>query len=85
MPLTKVCDRITREILAIAHALSEQEKAAIAKLVRQGIAEASKQAHEEYAQVARESCGADMDMAHKMQRRMEQKRDLLISNLSAMR
>ncbi len=85
MPLGNICEKITREIQAIAHALSPEQKDEIARIVRRGVSEASQQAHEEYAEIAREMFGADMDTAHKLQRKMEQKRDLLIANLSAMR
>ncbi len=85
MSLTGICDRVTREIQAIAQSLSSEQKEAIARIVRQGVTDASNRAHDEYAEIAREICGADMDMAHKLQRRMEQQRDLLIANLSAMR
>lgn len=85
MSLTGICDRITREIHAVARSLSADQKAEIERIVRRGVTEASSRAHDEYAEIAREVCGADMDMAHKLQRRMEQQRDLLIANLSAMR
>jgi len=85
MSLGKICAKITREIHAVARNLSPDQKDEIARLVRQGMAEASNRAHDEYAEIAREMFGADMDTAHKLQRRMEQKRDLLIANLTAMR
>jgi len=85
MPLSNVCEKLTRKIHAVAHDLSPDQKDEIARLVREGMTEASKRAHDEYAEIAREMFGADMDTAHKLQHRMEQKRDLLIANLSAMR
>jgi len=85
MPLGTICDRISREIDTIVHTLTRDQKKAIESLVRQGVTDASRFAHEEFSQIAREVCGADMDMAHKLQRQMDQKRDMLIANLSAMR
>lgn len=86
MSLSKLCERISREIHdAVAGRLSAAEKDAIAKAIRQGLADASNHAHAEFTETARQCCGADMDMAHKLQQQADKKRDMLIANLMAMR
>jgi len=47
--------------------------------------DASKRTHREMKETAVVCCGAEADLAHKIQEQMDRKRDMLITNLMAMR
>lgn len=86
MNLEKLTARVTKELqTALPDSIPEDERKVIVDIVRQAMQDASHRTHRELKGVAMEVCGHEADLAHKIQDTMHRKRDLLISNLSAMR
>lgn len=86
MDLAELSKQVSRKLNdAIPTDLAEEEREAIAKIVQQALLDATGHTHEEVTQAAMAVCAADTDLAHKLQKRMDQKRDMLIANLSSMR
>ncbi len=86
MDLVELSDRVTRSLNnAIAGDLSDAEREAVLKIVRQALVDATGQAHESNKKTAVVCCGPEADLAHKIQDQMDKQRDILIANLMAMR
>ena len=82
MGLVKLTEQVTNEIAKVA---PDGDREKIAEIVREAIMEASGHAHDRVAEAAVFQCGADKDMAHKMQDALEKKRKMLVVNLMSMR
>jgi hypothetical protein len=85
MNLEKLSKRVTQELDTALSDLPAPEKEAILKIVQQAMLDASSRTHREMKETAVVCCGPEADLAHKIQEQMDQKRDILIANLSAMR
>ena len=86
MDLATLSNRVTEALdNAISAEMPEAERAAILKIVRQALIDASAQIHRECKEAAVICCGPEADLAHKIQEQMDKKRDMLIANLMAMR
>jgi hypothetical protein len=86
MDFTELSSRVAQDVEnAISADLSAEDRAAISKIVQQALLDGSGFTHKEYKEVAVICCGPEADLAHKIQKQMDQKRDLLISNLMSMR
>ena len=85
MNLEKLTQRVTQELDQALSDLPVNEKEAILSIVKQAMLDTSHRTHREMKEAAVVCCGAEADLAHKIQERLDQKRDMLIANLSAMR
>ena len=86
MDLAELSKQVSQKLNdAIPTDLAAEDREAIAKIVQQALLDASGHTHEEVTQAVMAVCAADTDLAHKLQKRMDQKRDMLIANLSSMR
>ncbi len=86
MDLAELSKQVSQKLNdAIPTDLADEERQAIAKIVQQAVLDASEHTHEEVKGAAVACCGPDADLAHKLQKLMDQKRDMLIANLSSMR
>jgi hypothetical protein len=86
MNLEKLSKRVTEELdEALDDDLPAAEKDAILKIVQQAMLDVSSRTHRELKETAIICCGAEADLAHKIQEQMDKKREMLIANLTAMR
>ena len=77
---------MTQELdTALSADVPADERDAILEIVRQAMLDTSKRTHREMKETAVVCCGAEADLAHKIQEQMDRKRDMLITNLMAMR
>ena len=84
MNLEKLIKRVTQEMDKTLSDLPAREKEEILHLVKQAMLDTSHRTHRELKEAAVVCCGPEADLAHKIQEEMDQKRDMLIANLSAM-
>jgi hypothetical protein len=86
MQLDELLNRVTQDLEnAISAELPVEERAAILKIVKQALLDASERTHKEYREAVIACCGPEADLAHKIQEQMNKKRDVLIANLMSMR
>ena len=86
MDLTAISDRVTKDLCkAISTDLGAEDTAALAAIVRKALLDVSGETHKAYKDVAVVCCGPEADLAHKIQERMDQERDMVITNLMALR
>lgn len=85
MNLENLTKRVTQELDNALSDLPVEEKDAILDIVQKAMLDASHRTHRELKATAVICCGPEADLAHKIQEQMDQKRDMLIANLSAMR
>jgi hypothetical protein len=65
--------------------LSEAEKAAILKIIEKSLIRTVEKTTDTHREATVICCGPEADLAHKIQEEVERKKDLLISNLMALR
>jgi len=86
MELSNQLKRVTEKLdEAIESEFSEEERAAIKKIVRKALLDATSVTHEASKQAAVACCGPEADLAHKIQEKMDKGRDMLVANLMSMR
>jgi hypothetical protein len=86
MKFVELSKRMARDLAdCISSDLSDEERKAIADIVRQGLLDASHLTHEEIKEVIAMTHGSDLDKARMVQEEIERKRDLLIVSLTSMR
>jgi len=86
MNLEKLSKRVTQELdTALSADLPRPEREAILNIVRQAMLDSANRTHSEMKEIASVCCGPEADLAHKIQEQMDKKRNLLITNLMAMR
>lgn len=86
MELSNQMKRVTEKLdEAIEAEFSAEERAAIRKIVRKALLDATAHTHEVTKKAAVACCGPEADLAHKIQERMDQERDMLVANLMGMR
>ena len=68
-----------------SHDLSDNEKDEIAKLVGQLLVKTVERTTKNHAQAAANCCGSEIDLAHQIREEMNRKKEVLISNLKALR
>lgn len=64
---------------------SEAQGKAVIAMIEQALVDTAAEANARCAKVAKECCNADMDLAHKIAREIDQRHEALISNLSSLR
>lgn len=67
------------------HDLSDAEKEQIAQIVSQLLVKTVEKTTKNQMKAAANCCGPELDLAHQIQEEMNRKKELLISNLKAMR
>ena len=85
MNLENLTERVTKELDKALSDLPVNEKVAVLDIVKKAMLDTSHRTHRELKETAVVCCGPEADLAHKIQEQMDQKRDMLIANLSAMR
>lgn len=85
MNLENLVSRVTKELSTSLSDLPETERGAILDIVRQAMLDSANRTHREMKETAVICCGPEADLAHKIQEQMDKKRDMLITNLMAMR
>ena len=65
--------------------LSEDEKDAILKIIEKSLIRTVEETTDTHREATVICCGPEADLAHKIQEEVERKKDLLISNLMALR
>ena len=86
MNLEKLSNRVTQELdKALSADLPAPEREAILDIVRRAMLDSSSRTTREMKETAVICCGPEADLAHKIQEQMDQKRNMLIANLMAMR
>jgi hypothetical protein len=68
-----------------SHDLSDAEREQITEIVGQLLVKTVKKTTKNQVEAAANCCGPELDLAHQIQEEMIRKRDLLISNLKALR
>ena len=68
-----------------SHDLSDAEREEITKIVSQLLVKTVEKTTKNQVMTAAQCCGLELDLAHQIEEEMHRKRDLLISNLKAMR
>jgi hypothetical protein len=68
-----------------SHDLSDEEKEQITTLVGQLLVKTVEKTTKNQAQAAVNCCGSEIDLAHQIREEMNRKKELLISNLKALR
>ena len=68
-----------------SHDLSETEKEQITELVGQLLVKTVEKTTKNQALAAVNCCGSEVDLAHQIREEMNRKKDVLISNLKALR
>ena len=86
MNLEKLSNRVTQELdTALSADISADERKEILDIVRRAMLDSTSRTHREMKDTAVICCGPEADLAHKIQEEMEQKKRMLIANLTAMR
>jgi hypothetical protein len=85
MNLENLISRVTNELGTSLSDLPTDERDAIVGIVRQAMLDSADRTHREMKETAVICCGPEADLAHKIQEQMDKKRDVLVSNLMAMR
>lgn len=85
MNLERLIDRVTKELKVALSDLPEKEREEILDIVQRAMLDSAKRTHRELKETAVIACGPEADLAHKIQEEMDQKRDILVTNLLAMR
>ena len=67
------------------HDLSNEEKEKITSLVSQLLVKTVEKTTDNHLKAAVNCCGSEIDLAHQIREEINRKKDLLISNLKAMR
>lgn len=87
MSVQSSIDETTASIMSALgeHDVSEAEKEEIAKLVGQLLVKTVEKTTDNQMKTAANCCGPEIDLAHQIREEMNRKKELLISNLKALR
>jgi len=87
MSVQSSIDDTTKSIIAALgeHDLSAEEKEQIKNIVSKLLVKTIKKTTKNHMKAAANCCGPELDLAHQIQEEMSRKKELLISNLKAMR
>jgi len=87
MSVQSSIDDTTKSIIAALgeHDLSAEEKEQIKNIVSKLLVKTIKKTTKNQMKAAANCCGPELDLAHQIQEEMSRKKELLISNLKAMR
>jgi chaperonin cofactor prefoldin len=83
---SSIDDTATSIVSALSsHDLSDEEKEQITKLVGQLLVKTVEKTTKNHLKAAANCCGPEIDLAHQIREEMNRKKDVLISNLKALR
>ena len=83
---SSIDDTATSIVSALSgHDLSDDEKEKIAKLVGQLLVKTVEKTTANHLKAAVNCCGSEIDLAHQIREEMNRKKEVLISNLKALR
>jgi hypothetical protein len=83
---SSIDDTATSIVSALSsHDLSDDEKDQITKLVGRLLVKTVEKTTKNQTQAAVNCCGSEVDLAHQIREEMNRKKDVLISNLKALR
>ena len=83
---SSIDDTATSIVSALSsHDLSDEEKEQITKLVGQLLVKTVEKTTKNHLKAAVTCCGPEVDLAHQIREEMNRKKDVLISNLKALR
>jgi len=83
---SSIDDTATSIVSALSsHDLSDEEKEQITKLVGQLLVKTVEKTTKNHLKAAANCCGPEVDLAHQIREEMNRKKDVLISNLKALR
>lgn len=83
---SSIDDTATSIVSALSsHDLSDEEKEQITKLVSQLLVKTVEKTTKNHLKAAVNCCGPEIDLAHQIREEMNRKKDVLISNLKALR
>lgn len=87
MSVQSSIDDTTAAIVAAlsAHDLSDSEKQQITKIVGQLLVKTVEKTTDNHLEAAASCCGPELDLAHQIRAEMNRQREILISNLKALR
>jgi chaperonin cofactor prefoldin len=68
-----------------SHDLSDEEKEQVAKLVGQLLVKTVEKTTDNHLKAAANCCGSEIDLAHQIREEINRKKNVLISNLKALR
>jgi hypothetical protein len=87
MSVQSSIDETTAEIIAALgrHELSEEEKERLGKIVSQLLVQTVEKTTENHIETTTNCCGPELDLAHQIRQELNRKKELLISNLKALR
>ena len=87
MSLNKFADNAINEIKVVLgnHELSQSQNDEIRSILENSLKQAAEHFRKINNNTVVQCCGPEADLAHKISEKMNQKTDLLISNLSSMR
>ncbi len=85
MNLENLANRVAKELNTALSDLPQAERDAILGIVRQAMLDSATRTHREMKETAVICCGPEADLAHKIKEQMDKKRDILVTNLRAMR
>ena len=86
MDLANLRDRVTRDVCKpVDGDLPAAAQAEISRIVGEALLEATRGVHARSKEAVAICCGPEADLAHKIQQRLDQQRDMLIANLMALR
>ncbi|MCW2309644.1 hypothetical protein [Rhodobium gokarnense] len=86
MPLKKLADdAVARIEKAVSTPLSEEQRAAVSRIVEQAMIDAVSETTQHYTDAARLHVGADEDKAHKFAEKVRRAEAALVSNLTGLR
>ena len=87
MSVQSSIENTTEAIMATLsnHELSDAEKAEVASIVSKLLVKTVKKTTHNQVETARNCCGPEKDLAHQLSEEMHRKKNLLISNLKALR
>ena len=87
MSVQSSVEKTTEAIMATlaSHELSDAEKEEVASIVSKLLVKTVKKTTHNQVETAVNCCGPEMDLAHQLSEEMHRKKNLLISNLKALR
>ena len=85
MNLENLVSRVSKELDTALSDIPEAERNTILEIVQLAMLDSAKRTHRELKETAVICCGHEADLAHKIQEQMDKKRDMLVTNLMAMR
>ena len=87
MSVQETIEKATESIMEalVKHQLSDAEREEVSRIVGKALVKTVKKTTHNQVETARNCCGPEKDLAHQLAEEMHRKKNLLISNLMALR